>query len=466
MIYMNSKTLKALLCAFVLLAAAVLGGCSTGSAQSVAPLIDFIGSDKSLAAGDYVTFGHYEQDNDLSNGAEPIEWRVVSVQKEMGKVVLLSRYGLDARPYHSEELTAMHTDSSVSWDMCDLRAWLNGDFLNAAFSAEERGRLLCTLIENPSSDYSGTSFSRGGEDTRDTVFLPDFTEAADRHTFSSSEARMCAPTDYAIAQGAATSPNDKVDGRAAGSWWLRSPGLDDNEGMCITPDGSSTYVQSTSLYMVRPVVFVDIRTDEQRAVIEAGDHVTFGTYPQTTEGNDQTPIEWVVLSIRDDQALLLSRYCLDAQPMHHDWGFFTHWKDCDLRIWLNDEFYNTAFSPEDQSAIIPLFVDSNSGSYCPEEYSGEYTDDLVSIFTINNAKAYRTGRILDLATSNTAYAEAQGAPSYQGNAEWWLCTHESYGACHLFKFDNSIQSDFLTEIKGVRPIILVKPEVLTKISFQ
>lgn len=164
MIYMNGKTLKALLCAFVLLAAAVLGSCSTGCAQSVAPLIDFIGSDESLAAGDYVTFGHYEQDNDLSNGAKPIEWRVVSAQKEMGKVVLLSRYGLD------------------------------------------------------------------------------------------------------------------------------------------------------------------------------------------------------------------------AQPMHHDWGFFTHWKDCYLCIWLNDKFYNTAFSPEEQSAIIPLFVDSNSGSYCPKEYSGEYTDDLVSIY--------------------------------------------------------------------------------------
>ena len=256
MIYMNGKTLKALLCAFVLLAAAVLGSCSTGCAQSVAPLINFIGSDESLAAGDYVAFGHYEQDNDLSNGAEPIEWRVVSMQKEMGKVVLLSRYGLDARPYHNEELTAMHTDSSVSWDMCDLR------------------------------------------------------------------------------------------------------------------------------------------------------------------------------------------------------------------IWLNDKFYNMAFSPEEQSAIIPLFVDSSSGSYCPEEYSGEYTDDLVSIFTIIQARAYRTGRILDLATTNTAYAEAQGAPSHQGNAEWWLCTHESYVTCHLFKYDDSIRSDFLTEIKGVRPIILVKPEVLTKISFQ
>ena len=141
---MNSKTLKALLCAFVLLAAAVLGGCSTGSAQSADPLIDFIGSDKSLAAEDYVTFGHYEQDNDLSNGAEPIEWRMVSAQKEMGKVVLLSRYGLDAQPMHHDWGFFTH------WKGCDLRIWLNGEFYNTAFSPEEQSAIIPLFVDSNS----------------------------------------------------------------------------------------------------------------------------------------------------------------------------------------------------------------------------------------------------------------------------------------------------------------------------
>ena len=33
------------------------------------------------SAGDIITFGSYEQDNDTSNGAEPIEWRVLDVQE-------------------------------------------------------------------------------------------------------------------------------------------------------------------------------------------------------------------------------------------------------------------------------------------------------------------------------------------------------------------------------------------------
>lgn len=45
-----------------------------------------------------------------------------------------------------------------------------------------------------------------------------------------------------------------------------------------------------------------------------GNYVTFGTYPQTALGNDQTPIEWLVLARDGRQALLISRYGLDAKP--------------------------------------------------------------------------------------------------------------------------------------------------------
>ena len=43
-----------------------------------------------------ITVGHYEQDADPSNGAEPIEWIVL---ENSGKTaMLISKYGLDAKP--------------------------------------------------------------------------------------------------------------------------------------------------------------------------------------------------------------------------------------------------------------------------------------------------------------------------------------------------------------------------------
>lgn len=47
-----------------------------------------------------VTFGRYEQDNNLGNGPEPIEWIVLDSNN--GEVLLLSKYGLDVKKYNDE----------------------------------------------------------------------------------------------------------------------------------------------------------------------------------------------------------------------------------------------------------------------------------------------------------------------------------------------------------------------------
>ena len=78
---------------------------------------------------DVIVFGRYEQDNDLGNGPEPIEWIVLDTQD--GKALLLSKYGLDAVPYNDDN------NSAGTWETCTLRTWLNDTFLNAAFTQEE-----------------------------------------------------------------------------------------------------------------------------------------------------------------------------------------------------------------------------------------------------------------------------------------------------------------------------------------
>ena len=86
-----------------------------------------------LEPGAGITFGHYEQDNDLANGAEPIEWVVLEVSGN--KALLISHYGLDAKPYNTDYI-------DTTWETCSLRAWLNSDFLNTAFTAEEQTAIL------------------------------------------------------------------------------------------------------------------------------------------------------------------------------------------------------------------------------------------------------------------------------------------------------------------------------------
>ena len=66
-----------------------------GKTKNVLSIAD---DNSSVNIGDYVTFGTYEQDNNLKNGAEAIEWQVLD--KKDCKVLLLSKYALDAKPYN------------------------------------------------------------------------------------------------------------------------------------------------------------------------------------------------------------------------------------------------------------------------------------------------------------------------------------------------------------------------------
>lgn len=75
--------------------------------------------------------------------------------------------------------------------------------------------------------------------------------------------------------------------------------------------------------------------------IRVGSFYTFGRYPQEMYGGD-TPIEWQVLDITNNDILLISRYGLDFRKYDDSYRHIT-WEQCTLRHWLNNTFYNEAF---------------------------------------------------------------------------------------------------------------------------
>ena len=97
------------------------------------------GATAEVAVNDHVFFGHYEQDNDLTNGAEAIEWRVLKV--ENGEALLISQYALDSQPYNEKYAVAL-------WSECTLRTWLNTDFYDAAFNDTEKQGIVTKELEN------------------------------------------------------------------------------------------------------------------------------------------------------------------------------------------------------------------------------------------------------------------------------------------------------------------------------
>ncbi len=211
-------------------------------------------------ADDIIIFGNYEQDNDLDNGPEPIEWIVLDVQD--GKALLLSRYGLYAKSYNTKL-------AIVTWETCTLRAWLNSDFLNQAFNAEEQSAILTTTVDNSAGQcYSGWS-TDGGNNTQDKIFLLSYKEA-DRYLGvkywedddgNNTKSRV-SPTYYAIQNGAWVSDSQRTsDSKPIGWWWLRSPGSPRNRAAIVIDDGSLHLNSVLSVHgVVRPALWIDLNS--------------------------------------------------------------------------------------------------------------------------------------------------------------------------------------------------------------
>ena len=200
---------------------------------------------------DCIYFGNYYQSN--SSTKEPIKWRVLSVNGN--DAFLLADQTLDAKPYNEK-----FTD--VTWATCTLRAWLNGTFLNTAFTSAEQAAIRNTTVVNEDNPYYGTE---GGENTTDKVYLLSIAEASNTaYGFNgefdtSSNTREAKNTAYAKECGASTATSAEYEGN--GWWWLRSPGYNsdfasdvDSIG-CGVDYGHSVYDDN---YAVRPALHLNL----------------------------------------------------------------------------------------------------------------------------------------------------------------------------------------------------------------
>ena len=208
-------------------------------------------------AGDIITFGSYEQDNNLENGAEPIEWLVLDIQD--GRALVISKYALDTQPIHN-------THEEATWETCDLRTWLNGEFMDIAFTEAEQEMIpTVTVVAHKDRDAQQADYPKDidpGNDTEDQVFILSSLEAY--HYFNGAGARRCKATEYAIAKGAwvhdgeteylsLPSPKQQLNQNDYGYcfWWMRSPGI--VQGTFVYANADGHYLLNNSLEHTRKV---------------------------------------------------------------------------------------------------------------------------------------------------------------------------------------------------------------------
>ena len=197
--------------------------------------------------GQNVSFGRYEQDNNLGNGPEPIVWRVLDVSNR--KILLLSEYAIDAQPYNK-------TYAGVTWETSSLRSWLNDYFYYTAFDSSEQASIAETLVSNNANPAYGTN---GGRDTYDRLFLLSISEV--ERYFREGVQLQCYATQYTKTMGIKRDPSAK-DARRGDLWWwwLRTPGSQQQYGSTVNLDGAIVkigYHVDDAYCGVRPAMWVN-----------------------------------------------------------------------------------------------------------------------------------------------------------------------------------------------------------------
>ena len=91
----------------------------------------------------------------------------IVLDKKDGKTLVISEKVLERRAYHA-------AGGAVTWEECELREYLNGEFFCRTFTETEKSKIVPTTVANKSNVKYGV---RGGNDTTDRVFLLSLQEA-------------------------------------------------------------------------------------------------------------------------------------------------------------------------------------------------------------------------------------------------------------------------------------------------
>lgn len=178
---------------------------------------------------------------------EPIKWRVLT-NNYNGKKLLLSEKVLIGKRYDA---------SNSKYESSEIRAWLNAGFLNTAFTADERGKIAYTMLDNSANSAFPSNYDEIDESkknsiwnngvnpyvsdtpTRDKVFFLSLREVTNsEYGFKvqwseDDNMRLRAPTDYASISYVYNNGN--------GYWWLRSPCYRDSTAYIVDPWGLAGY---------------------------------------------------------------------------------------------------------------------------------------------------------------------------------------------------------------------------------
>ena len=186
------------------------------------------------------------------------------------------------------------------------------------------------------------------------------------------------------------------------------------------------------------------------------------------------PITWNVLSNNDGEYYILSSVLLDAQCYYYNFTstrtidgktiYPNNYKYSDIRTWLNNDFYNSAFALGN-SYIQTTTVDNSAATtnFFPNKYACNNTQDKVFLPSLLDYTGFSTKDTRYCRT--TDWARARGAACYTSSGSYQYCgyywTRSPYGdsseRAWYVSYNGNLRYSYVDyESFSVRPAITIK----------
>lgn len=236
----------------------------------------------SISVGDTINFGSYVHVDSGSSRKQTIQWEVMKV--DGAKLFLISRYALDKKPYHSSNV------KSVNWSGCSLRTWLNGTFMQNAFTQTERSAIVSTSITSKTNTSSTTK-------TSDKIFLLTYNQLLS----NLEKADRVAKTKKNVA--VASWSRDRYTGMSYSSTAYSET---------MSASNSSSYQKVTNSMYIRPAMWVNLEAnyDWESCIVKKSTTDKYSSIRKLmTAGNYEEALEKLAKQTGSTEVTELTREC-------------------------------------------------------------------------------------------------------------------------------------------------------------
>ena len=172
------------------------------------------------------------------------------------------------------------------------------------------------------------------------------------------------------------------------------------------------------------------------------------------------PVKWQIITTQDGQALLLSELVIDSQNFYLNYNqrtingntvYANNYEYSDIRNWLNEEFYSSAFNNEQQGIIQITLIDNSAKTTNPNDnsmywdngtnnYSCGNTNDAIFLFSVSDLTNETYGYSNNVEIKDdfrikqaSDYAKSQGCGEWENGASNWWTRSSVYSSSHYIR---------------------------------